>query len=82
MLHFLYIKLFKSHIIYVDFCNNINFEKEEAECDLAFLIMDSETYANLPLIFYQEEKECINQDNSIKQYIHCDRLIIDIMPEA
>ena len=65
----------------MDFCNNINFEQEQAECDLAFQQMDSGSYAFGQYIYYQEEKECVDQDNSIKQYIHCYRLVADF-PQA
>ena len=61
----------------MDFCKDINFEQEQAECDLAFQQMDSGAYLLGQYIFYQEEKECVDQDNSIKQYIHCDRLLAD-----
>ena len=60
--------------IYMKFCNDINFQLEEAECDVANNEMSTGNYLVSEYTYYQEEKQCMNEDNNIKTYIHCDRI--------
>ena len=61
----------------MDLCDDINFKQEEIDCDIAFNGMDSGNYLFGSYIFLQESKECMNQDNSIREYIHCYAIEID-----